>query len=103
MACIQAEAEKLINYTINFNSPQNVAHVLFDFLKLKIPQDKYTGKKFSGNTRKGNRSTSEAILKRLESQHKLPSMILGNDSEIVGLQSNSLQSTEAVKSYYLRT
>jgi hypothetical protein len=75
---IKVEAEDLINYTINFNSPQNVAHVLFDVLKLQVPQDKYSGKK-SANTRKGNRSTSEAILKKLESQHKLPSMILGMD------------------------
>ena len=73
---IRAEAENLINYSINFNSPQNVAHVLFDVLKLQVPQDKYSGKKFA-NTKKGNRSTSEAILKKLESQHKLPSMILG--------------------------
>eukprot|EP00026_Physarum_polycephalum_P001131 Phypoly_transcript_01132.p1 GENE.Phypoly_transcript_01132~~Phypoly_transcript_01132.p1 ORF type:complete len:1152 (+),score=225.98 Phypoly_transcript_01132:71-3526(+) len=75
MDTIKAEAEDLISYSVNFNSPQNVAHVLFDVLKLKVPQDKYSGKK-SHNTRKGNRSTGEPVLKKLESQHKLPSMIL---------------------------
>ena len=76
MNTIKEEAESLVSYSINFNSPQNVAHILFDVLKLQVPLDKYSGKKLA-NTRKGNRSTSESILKKLESQHKLPSMILG--------------------------
>lgn len=78
METIKSEAENLISYSINFNSTQNVAHVLFDVLKLNVPTDKYSGKKFA-NTKKGNRSTSESILKKLESQHKLPSVILGID------------------------
>jgi uracil-DNA glycosylase family 4 len=51
---------------VNWGSPQQVAEVLFKRLKLK-PLDK---------TGKGADSTSESVLLRLASQHKVPKLIL---------------------------
>lgn len=101
MDTLKKEVEQIVTYPINFNSPQNVAHILFDVLGLKLPTDKFSGKK-GGNTRKGNRSTSESVLKKLAPQHKLPSMILGILHYCLYVLNLFMgaQSTDTAKSYF---
>jgi DNA polymerase I-like protein with 3'-5' exonuclease and polymerase domains len=53
-------------YGVNWNSPQQVAEILFDKLKLKVLE----------KTPKGGRCTDESVLLRLSKRSKIPKLIL---------------------------
>lgn len=74
------EANHYSTSTVNLASPSQVAHILYDVLKLAPPcfllahpKTNYSGKKSKKTKAK---STSEAVLKELAALHPFPTLVL---------------------------